>query len=173
MNETHEVNAALTNQPKTIQVDGKTVPIYSHCLRRMVKIDELTNQVIDLTGGIYIPTETNKTLDNLTEIEKDQLNTIVSQFSIEDLSAMVLQYSIKDIRAFKSQQLSQYASLGVSALFHILNVDINNPEYTEDWIWDHIPIQGEGSLGEQIINLYGEQTAAPFVVAVMQLKSLG
>ena len=170
---TQEVNAALTNQPKIIQVDGKDVQIYSHGPRRMVAIDEIVNQVIDLTQQVYVPIETNKTLDNLLEDEKTQLNKIISQFPIEDLSNMVLQYSIKDIRAFKSRQLAQFATLGVKALFLILNPDLENPKCSEDWIWDKIPIQGDDSLGEQIINAYGEKTAAPFVVSVMTIKSLG
>lgn len=173
MNETQQVNAALTNQPKTIQIDGKTVPIYSHSPRRMVLIDGITDQLIELSQQLYHPTETHKTLDSLSEDEKNRINTILSQFTIEELSEMVLQYSSDQIRTFENQRFSQYAALGVNALFHIINVDIKNPEFTEDWIWDHIPIQGEGSLGEQVINLYNEQKSPiPFLQALAGARSL-
>ena len=101
------------------------------------------------------------------------MGSIISQFTIEDLSEMVLQYSAEKIRTFENQRFSQYASLGVKALFHIINVDIKNPEFTEDYIWDNIPIQGEGSLGEQIINRYNEQKSPlPFLQALAGARSL-
>lgn len=173
MNETQQVNAALTNQPKIITINGQDIPIYSHSPRRMVLIDGITDQLIELSKQAYTPTKTNKTLDILAENEKEILNTILSQFSIEDISEMVLQYSADAMRTFENNRFSQYAALGVKALFYIMNVDIKNPEFTEDWIWENVPIQGENSLGERVINLYNEQkTPLPFLQALAGARSL-